>query len=219
MLFINFKTYEQGSGGKALELVKILDGVANETQAKIIPVVQAADVKEAVQSSRLEIWVQHVDAVGFGPHTGAVLPEAVFEDGAGGTFLNHSEKKFSDFESLSAAHKRAFEVGLKTLIFASSLEELSKVCLLKPTYVAYEPPQFIGSSTTSVVSAEPDVILKAVEIAKSHELPLVVGAGVHSGEDVKKALQLGAVGVAVATDIVKAEDPRKELLELAEGFK
>lgn len=201
-----------------MELVKILDGVANETQAKIIPVVQAVDVKEAVQSSRLEIWVQHVDAVGFGPHTGAILPEAVFEDGAGGTFLNHSEKKFSDFESLSAAHKRAFEVGLKTLIFASSLEELSKVCLLKPTYVAYEPPQFIGSTTTSVVSAEPDVILKAVEIAKSHELPLVVGAGVHSGEDVKKALQLGAVGVAVTTDIVKAEDPKKDLLELAEGF-
>jgi len=30
---------------------------------------------------------------------------------------------------------------------------------------------------------------------------------------------LGAVGVAVATDVVKAEDPKKELLDLAEGFK
>lgn len=218
MLFVNFKTYEQASGVRALELVKILEGVANETQVKIIPVVQAADVKEAAQSSKLEIWVQHVDAVEFGPHTGAVLPEAVFEDGAGGTFLNHSEKKFSGFESLTDAHKRAFEVGLKTLIFASSLEELSKVCLLKPTYTAFEPPQFIGSTTTSVVSAEPDVILKAVEIAKSHELPLVVGAGVHSGEDVKKALRLGAAGVVVATDVVKAQDPKKELLELIGGF-
>jgi thiamine monophosphate synthase len=32
-------------------------------------------------------------------------------------------------------------------------------------------------------------------------------------------LELGASGVAVATDIVKAQDPQKELLELAEGFK
>lgn len=218
MLFINFKTHEQGSGEKALALVRILEEAAGLSQVKIIPVVQASDIKEIVEHSKLEIWAQHVDAVGFGPHTGAVLPEAVFEDGAGGTFLNHSEKKFSDFESLSAAYKRAFAVGLKTLIFASSLEELSKVCLLKPTYTAYEPPQFIGSTTTSVVSAEPDVILKAVEIAKSHELPLVVGAGVHSGEDVKKALRLGAAGVAVATDVVKAQDPKKELLELIEGF-
>jgi len=218
MLFVNFKTYEQGSGEKALALVRVLEEAANQTQVKIIPVVQAADIKEIVEHSKLEVWAQHVDAAGFGPHTGAVLPEAVFEDGAGGTFLNHSEKKFSDFENLANAHKMALEVGLKTLVFASSLEELSKVCLLKPTYVAYEPPQFIGSTTTSVVSAEPDVILKAVGIAKSHELPLVVGAGVHSGEDVKKALQLGAVGVAVATDIVKAQDPKKELLELAEGF-
>jgi len=31
-------------------------------------------------------------------------------------------------------------------------------------------------------------------------------------------LELGAVGVAVATDIVKAEDPKKELLELVGGF-
>jgi len=218
MLFINFKTYEQGSGTRALELVKTLEEVANETRVRIIPVVQPADVKEAVQSSKLEIWVQHVDAVEFGAHTGSVLPEAVFEDGAIGTFLNHSEKKFSDFESLSKAHKRAVEVGLKTLIFASSLDELGNVSTLNPTFVSYEPPEFIGNTTTSVTSAQPDVILKAVEIAKSHELPLVVGAGVHSGEDVKKALRLGAAGVAVATDVVKAQDPKKELLELIEGF-
>lgn len=219
MLFVNFKTYEQASGARVLELVRILEEVANETQVKIIPVVQAVDVKEAAQSSKLEIWVQHVDAVEFGAHTGSVLPEAVFEDGAIGTFLNHSEKKFSDFESLTKAHKRAVEVGLKTLVFASSLEELGNVATLNPTFVSYEPPEFIGSTTTSVTSAQPDVILKAVEIAKTHNLPLIVGAGIHSTDDVKKSLGLGAVGIAVATDIVKAQDPKKELLDLVEGFK
>ncbi|MDP3994935.1 MAG: triose-phosphate isomerase [bacterium] len=219
MIFVNFKTYEQGSGERALELVKALEEVANETQVKIIPVVQSADVKEAVQFSKLEIWVQHVDAVEFGAHTGSVLPEAVFEDGAIGTFLNHSEKKFSDFESLSNAHKRAVEVGLKTLVFASSLDELGNIAALSPTFVSYEPPEFIGSTTTSVISAQPDIILKAVEIAKTHNLPLIVGAGIHSTGDVKKSMELGAAGIAIATNVVKAEDPKKALINLIEGFK
>lgn len=218
MLFVNFKTYEQGSGARALEVIKVLEEVANETQVKIIPVVQAVDAKEAVQSSKLEIWVQHIDAVEFGAHTGSVLPEAVFEDGAMGTFLNHSEKKFADFESLSRAHKRAVDVGLKTLVFASSLEELSSIVSLNPTYVSYEPPEFIGSTTISVTSAQPDVILKAVEIAKTHDLPLIVGAGIHTREDVKKSMELGATGVAIATNIVKASDPKKALINLVEGF-
>jgi len=46
-----------------------------------------------------------------------------------------------------------------------------------------------------------------------------VGAGIHELTDVKKSMELGAVGVAVATDIVKAVDPKKELLDLVEGFK
>lgn len=218
MLFVNFKTYEQGTGQNAVSLAKILEAVANQTQIKIIPVVQALDIKEVVAACRLEVWTQGIDPNEPGAHTGAILAEAVLEDGATGTFLNHSEKKFGDFDLLTRANERAKAAGLKTLIFASDLEELAKICLLAPTYVAFEPPQFIGSTTTSVVSVEPEIILKAVEIAKSHELPLVVGAGIHSPQDVRKSLQLGAVGVAVATDIVKAQDPQKELLELTEGF-
>ncbi len=219
MLFVNFKTYEEGTGENALELIRVLEEVARFSQIKIIPVVQATDIKEAVNASKLEIWTQNVDPVSFGSHTGSILPESVFEDGAVGTFLNHSERKFQDSESLKQTIERCSGIGLKTLVFASNLEELGTVSSFNPTLVAYEPPEFIGSTTTSVTSAQPDIILKAVEIAKTHNLPLIVGAGIHSREDVKKALELGASGVAVATDIVKAQDPKKELLDLIEGFK
>lgn len=218
MIFVNFKAFEQGTGKNALMLVKVLQAVADETQVKIIPVVSAADIKEMAQTTKLEVWAQHVDAADFGAYTGAILPEAVLEDGAVGTFLNHSERRFPDAESLKAVAEKAKAAGLKTLIFASSLDELASVSLLTPTFAAYEPAEFIGSTTISVISAQPDIILKAVEIAKNHDLPLIVGAGIHSQEDVKKALELGATGVAVATDVVKAEDPKKELLELAGGF-
>jgi triosephosphate isomerase len=63
----------------------------------------------------------------FGAHTGFTLPEAVFEDGAMGTFLNHSEHKFESFEKLKEAHDRARKVGLKTLVFAADLSELKKI--------------------------------------------------------------------------------------------
>ena len=219
MLFINFKTYEEGTGKNALELIKILEEVAQSSQIKIIPVVQATDIKEAVGISKLEIWTQNVDPVMFGAHTGSILPESVLEDGAVGTFLNHSERKFQDTTSLQQTVERCTQLGLKTLVFASNLEELGTVSSYNPTFVAYEPPEFIGSTTASVTSAQPDIILKAVETAKTHNLPLIVGAGIHSKDDVKKSLELGATGIAVAKDILKADDPKKELLDLIEGFK
>lgn len=218
MIFVNFKTYQQGSGINSINLVSILEEVAHEAQIKIIPVVQAADVKEIVQASKLEIWVQHIDPIEFGAHTGFIIPEAVFEDGAAGTFLNHSEHKFGQFQELEKAVRRAKEVGLKTLVFAANLDELKKVVFLNSTFVAYEPPELVGSKTTSVAKAKPEIISEAVEITKENELPLIVGAGIKSQEDVRKSLELGAVGVAVASDIVTAKDPQKELLDLTSGF-
>ncbi len=219
MIFVNFKTYKEGSGEKAIDLVKIIEGISEETQIKIIPVVQATDIKEIAGGSKLEIWAQNIDLEDYGAHTGAILPEAVIEDGALGTFLNHSEKKLPDFDKLDATVKRVKEVNLKTLIFASDVAELVKILSLKPTFAAYEPPELIGSKTTSVSQAKPDVIAKAATLSKEAGIPLIVGAGVSSAKDVKKSIELGAVGVAVASDVVVADDPKKELLDLTEGFK
>lgn len=218
MIFVNFKTYEKGTGVAAIELVQILEAVAHETQIKIIPVVQATDVKEMIQISRLEIWVQHVDPMEYGAHTGYILPEAVIEDGAVGTFLNHSEHKFESFALLEKAHSRAKEVGLKTLVFAADTIELQEIVKLLPTFASYEPPELVGSKTTSVAKAKPEVISQAVEITRTIGLPLIVGAGIKSSEDVRKSIELGAVGVAVASDIVAAKDPKRQLMHLIEGF-
>lgn len=218
MLFINFKTYQEGTGENALNLAKILEEVASSSQIKIIPVVQASDVREIAQSVKLEVWTQHVDGDEYGAHTGAIIPEAVFEDGAMGTFLNHSEHKFESFERLQKAHERAKQVGLKTLIFAGNIPELLSVVELRPDFVSYEPPELVGSKTTSVTKEKPGVIAEAVKIARDKNLPLIVGAGIKSEEDIRVSLRLGASGFAIASDIVKAEDPKKELLELIRGY-
>lgn len=218
MIFINFKTYEQSTGDNALRLAKIISEVAHETHTKLIPVVQAADVREVCETVDLEVWTQHIDPESYGAHTGKILPEAVFEDGAIGTFLNHSEHRFPDVETLQKAHIRAKEVGLRTLIFAGNLDELKGALSLSPDFVSYEPPELVGSKTTSVAQAEPEIIGKAVALAKDAGLPLIVGAGIKSSEDVRVSLELGATGFAIASSIVTAEDPRKELLELISGY-
>jgi triosephosphate isomerase len=218
MLFVNFKTYEEGTGERAVDLTRILEEVALDCEIKIIPVVQAGDIREVVQMTKLEVWTQHVDPVDFGAHTGLIIPQSVVDDGAVGTFLNHSEHKFVKFEELTSANKMAQKAGLKTLIFAVDIDELEKIIRLKPTYVAYEPPELVGSKTTSVSQAKPEVIAKAVEISKNAGLPLIVGAGIKSIEDVRTSVELGAVGVAVASDIVKSKDPKKAVEELVQGF-
>lgn len=219
MIFVNYKTYEEGSGQNAVALTKILEEVAKESQIKIIPVVQVIDAETIVAATTLEVWVQHVDPLNYGAHTGWTLPEEVAKIGVSGVFLNHSEHKFDNFDALYTAVEKSIAANLKTLVFAGNLDELTKVSELGTTYVVYEPPELVGSTTTSVASAQPDIISKASDIAREKGLPLIVGAGIHSMDDVKKSLELGVVGVVVATNIVKSEDPKKALLELVEGFK
>jgi triosephosphate isomerase len=218
MIFVNYKTYEEGSGERAVSLTKLLEEVAHTSQLKIVPVVQVIDAEKVIAGTTLEVWIQHVDPVTYGAHTGWTLPEEAVKVGVSGVFLNHSEHKFDNFDNLYAANEKAMTANLKTLIFATDLTELRKICSLAPTYVAYEPAELVGSTTTSVAQAKPEIISQAAEIAKDAGLPLIVGAGIHSQEDIRKSLSLGAVGVAVATDIVKADDPKKELQDLVGGF-
>lgn len=219
MIFVNFKSYEEGTGERALSLIALFEEVAREKQIKIIVALQASDIREAVAVSSLEVWAQHVSSNKPGAYTGAVTVEAVKEDGAMGTFLNHSERRFGDFEELAAANGRALDLGLKTLIFAGSTKELGQAAGLSPTYLAYEPPELVGSKETSVAEAVPEIIKEAQEIAQKARIPLVVGAGIKTAEDVRTSLRLGAVGVAVASDVVISDDPKGELEDLAEGFR
>jgi triosephosphate isomerase len=49
------------------------------------------------------------------------------------------------------------------------------------------------------------------------KLPVLCGAGISTGEDVKKALELGTKGVLLASGVVKAKDPYKVLLDMAKA--
>lgn len=219
MIFINYKTFEEASGERALDLTKMIEEVARESAIKLIPVVQVIDLKEIVATTSLEVWVQKVDPFEYGAHTGSILPQEILEAGAKGTFLNHSENKIDDFQVLQNTVKACKEAGLKTLVFAGNIEELKKNLDTSCDFISYEPPELVGSTSTSVSEAKPEVISDAAMIARDAGVPLIIGAGIKTSEDIKVGLSLGAAGFAIASSIVKAEDPKKELLDLVEGYK
>ncbi len=211
MIFVNFKTYQQGTGELALSLAKVCVEVAKETGVQIIPIVQAVDIFR-LTSQGLTVWAQHADGIDFGPHTGQILPAAVLAAGARGTLLNHAENKLS-LEKIKTVMQKC--QGLQILVCAESIEEGQQIAVFKPGFLAYEPPELIGEQI-SVSQARPEIISEFVD--KIKEIPILVGAGIHNQADVQKALVLGAKGVLVSSDIVLATNPKQELLNLAEGF-
>ncbi len=214
MIITNFKTYESATGAKAVELAKIHEMVAEETDMDIQVAVQAVDLMKVAESVDIPVLAQHIDPVGFGSHTGHIMPEAMKAAGASGTILNHSERRL-ERDVLAKAIARAKEVGLKTIVCAETPEEGATFLEFDPDYIAVEPPELIGGDI-SVSSSQPEIIDNAAKLIGSEKL--LVGAGVKTGEDVRIAIKLGAKGVLLASGVTKAEDPKAVLLDLASGL-
>lgn len=220
MIFVNFKTYPQGTGQKAVELAKICEEVSSESGITIIPVVQVVDLYRVVQAVKIPVWVQHVNFLPQGPHTGAINIEAVIESGAFGTLLNHSEHQIPP-GTVSQIIKRIGNLKLedgnfKVMVCCKTTGQAERLVKFEPDYLAFEPSELIGNKERSVATEKPLVIKK---IAGMTKIPVIVGAGIHSKEDVTISLKMGAKGVLVSSDVVLAEDPKKELAKLAGGFK
>ena len=220
-LFINFKTYDEGTGKKALELAKKAEKAAKETKTSVVLVVQAIDLKEIAGKFKLPVFAQHIDPVDFGSHTGHILPYAVKEAGAAGTVLNHAENK-RDNAFLEKAIAKAKSIGLTVMACAETLERAKEIAAfsVKPDFIAVEPPELIGGDI-SVSTARPELITDTVRAIKqiAPEIGVVTGAGVNVRADAEKAAELGTVGLFVASGIIKAADQEKAIKELCMGLK
>jgi len=214
-IVVNFKAYEAAVGGSALTLARVCAAVTVETGASIAvcpPSFQLAQIAAAV---KIPVLAQHVDPRPAGSHTGHLTPHAAIQAGAAGTLLNHAERKL---KAADAARTIALckELGLEVIACADGLPEARRLARLHPEFVAVEPPELIGGKV-SVTSAKPEVVRSAVEAvhAVAPEVQVLCGAGVKTAKDVRKALELGTVGVLLASGVVLAKDPGKALRDLA----
>ena len=212
---MNFKTYMEATGKRAIELAKVAEDVSRETGVTIIVAPQFTDIEPVSKTVDIPVFSQHMDAVKPGAHTGHVLAEAVKSAGADGSLLNHSERRINPPE-IAESVKLCAEADLRSLVCADTTEASVGIAKMIPDMIAIEPPELIGTGI-SVSKARPELITESVnEIRRlNSRVKVLCGAGVTSAEDVSKALELGSEGVLVASGIVKSKDPRIVLQSMA----
>jgi len=215
VIITNSKNYHTSYGEKGRKIVELHKKIVQELGVSMAVAVPITDLQDMANLVDIPIFAQHVDAVTHGSSTGHILPEAVKEAGAFGTLLNHSEHRLS-MDVLEKSIKRAKEVGLFVVACCESPEEGAEIVKFGPDLVAFEPRELIGGDI-SVSTAKPEVIKQAVQLIG--EGKVLVGAGVKNSEDVRIALHLGAVGVLLASGVMKAEDPEAVLRDLGGGMK
>lgn len=218
-IIVNFKTYLESTGKKAVELAKKAERVCRETDIYVGVAPQVADLSAVAQAVEIPVFAQHVDPIKPGGYTGHVLIEAIKEAGAIGTLINHSERrlKLSDIDEVL---KLTREKGLMSIICANNPATSVAASSLKPDMVAIEPPELIGTGIP-VSKAQPEIVMGTVRLVRevNKQVTILCGAGISHGEDVSAAMKLGTEGVLVASGIVKAKDPYAIMREFADAMK
>ena len=215
MILVNFKLYKETFGDGALKLAEICKKVSDKSGVKIIPVVSALDAVRIKEKLGIDVFLQSVDEFNEGSKSGFISPFQAESLKIDGSLLNHSEHRIKP-GTIKKILKN-YPKNFKSVVCISSLGQAEGWAKnIKPDMIAYEPKEFIGNKEKSVASEKPEIIKKIVE--KYPKIPILVGAGIHSKEDVSVSLKLGAKGVLISTFIIKAKDPEKELTEIASAF-
>lgn len=217
IVIVNFKTYPQSVGERAVELAKTIASVAKEKGISVAVAPQNLDLYRVASQIDIPVLAQHIDPITPGAHTGWLLAETAKETGAVGSLINHSEHQLQP-EEIEQVVKRLRELELTSVVCARDPEVCKRVAVFEPDMVAVEPPELIGSGR-AVSKVKPEVVSDAVKLVSGVNpgVRVLCGAGITSGEDVRIALELGAEGVLLASSVVKAPDPRAAVLDIANG--
>lgn len=215
LFVINLKSYAQALP-RTLDICRAASRLGRDG-VEIVVAPHAFTLSEAAKLC--EAWAQHVDPIEANRETGFLPVEAARLAGATGSLVNHSEHRLDD-ETIGRAVDMLRERDMTSLVCARDDEEAARLAGLHPTIVAVEPPALIGGDV-SVSSAEPGLIERSVKAVKNAapETLVLVGAGVRTAQDIRVALDLGADGVLLASEVAKAEDPGATIERLLEGFK
>ena len=217
MFVINCKNYEEVSGDKIIKFIKIAEQVSKKYEIKIA-IAPPQHLIGLVANSSITILAQHVDDSKIGSTTGFIIPELLKKSKVKGSLINHSEHRISGKEIEKLVLKLK---GLKmtSIVCVKNIAEVKKYLKLNPDFIAIEPPELIGSGK-AISTEKPELIAKAANIVNNskNKTKLLCGAGIVSGDDVKKAIELGSKGILVASGIIKAKDWNKIISEFSKAL-
>ena len=218
VLAINFKTYPTAFGEKGLNIARAAERIAKEFgTVEIIVIPPHTELRRMVESVEIPVFAQHADPFDYGAHTGWLPISALKEIGVKGVLLNHSEHRLK-LDELAYLVEKAKTLNLETLVCADTPISAAAVAALRPTALAVEPPELIGTGI-AVSKAKPEVITNTVDKVRqiNREVILLTGAGISTAEDVEAAIRLGTAGVLVASAIMKAPEPEKVIRAMVEA--
>ena len=216
-LLINFKTYLESTGKRAVDLSKKIEAVGESTGVKVGVAPQFCDIEQVASNVAIPVFAQHIDSITPGASTGHVLAESVKAAGADGTLINHSERPLQLF-SIDKAVELAKQAGLTSVVCAGTARLAAAVALSEPDIVAIEPPELIGTGR-AVSKENPEIVTESVKRIRrvNSSVAILCGAGISTGDDVYAALKLGTNGILVASGVVKAPKPEEVISSFCEA--
>ena len=217
MFVINCKNYEEISGDKIIKFIKIAEKVSKKYKIKIA-ISPPQHLIGLVANSSILILAQHVDDSKIGSTTGFIIPELLKKSKVKGSLINHSEHRISNKEIEKLVLKLK-ELKMISIVCVKDVAEVKKYLKINPDFIAIEPPELIGSGK-AISTEKPDLIQKAASIVNDskNKTKLLCGAGIVSGEDVAKSIELGSKGILVASGIIKAKNWNKIISEFAKAL-
>ena len=217
MFIINCKNYEEISGDKIKKFIKISEQVSKKYKVKIA-ISPPQHLIGLVANSSIPILAQHIDDSKIGSTTGYIIPELLKKSKVKGSLINHSEHRISSKEIEKLVLKLK-ELKMISIVCVKDVAEVKKYLKINPDFIAIEPPELIGSGK-AISTEKPDLIQKAASIVNDskNKTKLLCGAGIVSGEDVAKSIELGSKGILVASGIIKAKNWNKIISEFAKAL-
>ena len=217
MFIINCKNYEEISGDKIKKFIQIAEQVSKKYKIKIA-ISPPQHLIGLVANSSIPILAQHIDDSKVGSTTGYIIPELLKKSKVKGSLINHSEHRISSKEIEKLVLKLK-ELKMISIVCVKDVAEVKKYLKINPDFIAIEPPELIGSGK-AISTEKPDLIQKAARIVNDskNKTKLLCGAGIVSGEDVAKSIELGSKGILVASGIVKAKNWNKIISEFAKAL-
>ncbi len=218
MFVINCKNYKEIAGSNIIKFVKTAEKVSKKYKIKIAIAPPQHLIGLVSANSSIPILAQHIDDSKVGSTTGFVIPELLKKSKVMGSLINHSEHRISGKE-IRVLILKLRELKMTSILCVKDVAEVKKYVKLNPDYIAIEPPELIGSGK-AVSRERPELIAKAADAIKNakNSTKLLCGAGIVSGEDVSKAVELGSKGILVASGIIKAKDWSRIMTDFAKSM-
>ena len=221
-LIINYKAYKEAFTN-GIDIAKYSNELSKTSGVSIIVSPPFTILRDTAKIAKT--IAQGMNEVDPGAFTAHVTWFELKQAAVAGTLLNHSENRYIsskngpiDYAALKMAVDKCTTAGMETYVCVQNLEEAKEILKMKPTGIAYEPPELIGGNI-SVSNSKPDIVKEFCSLVKENSQSLaLIGAGIKGKEDAEKSVELGSDGLLVASGILKTNDYKSVINDLVEGL-